>query len=63
MSFRTTIDNWNRGKRKVYVDASITAALRGEPSKNDLREMLAEAARNTSKLQAPTDGDHHASDH
>lgn len=38
-----------------YVNASISAALR-EVSKADLREQLAEAVRNTAKIQTSEGG-------
>jgi hypothetical protein len=63
MSFRNTVSDHRRTVMRRVTDASLRAALRGEPSRDDLREMLAEAARNTAKLSTPANGENHASDY
>jgi hypothetical protein len=55
MSFRGTITAWERRKHHRCTDAAMRAALRCEPSKDELRAMLEGAARNTANLSVPTD--------
>lgn len=62
MSYRDTIRAFAKNGHRRCVDAEVTQSLRGEPSKAELRAMLAEAAHNTERLSSPT-GEEHASDH
>jgi hypothetical protein len=63
MSFRNIVFDHRRTVMRRVTDAAIRTALRGEPSRADLREMLAEAVRNTANLSTPANGENHASDY